>query len=720
MEKKIDLKIKGMTCASCVNRIERVLNNKTGVLNSSVNLATERARIDFDDSIITTEEIIKGINKAGYEASVNLQDNNASRFNKNLVLASGFLSLPLLAPMLTMLFGWHWQINPWLQLILATPVQFIIGAKFYKSAWSAIKNRSGNMELLVVLGTSAAYFLSCYLLFKNLNSPHFSHLHLYFESSAVVITLVLLGKYLESEAKKQTTSAIRALEKIKPNTVKILVDEKEIEIPLKELKLDQIVIAKPGERIPVDGIIIWGNTQVDESLLTGESLPVDKTVHDKVIGGSINGEGPIKIKVSALGSESMLARIIRLVEDAQAEKAPIQKLVAKVSAWFVPIVIIIAFLTFAINFFINGDLENSIIHSVAVLVIACPCALGLATPTSLMVGTGVAAKEGILIRDAESLELTHSINLMAFDKTGTLTKGEPELSFIKSYEKDEQDVLGIISSLQMNSEHPLAKAVLKKAFENQIELTQAESVKVLPGKGIEAILHNLPYRFGSKKILENKDSEEVSRDISNRENLGETISVLINLHSSKVEAIVGFRDNLKPNSKRTIQELKKSGIKTIMISGDNQGAANTIGNELGIDQIYAEVLPEDKARIISDLKIQGFKVGMVGDGINDAPALAIADVSMAMSSGTDVAMQTSGITLMRGEPLLIPDAISISKKTYSKIKQNLFWAFVYNVIGIPLAAMGFLNPVIAGAAMAMSSVSVVTNSLLLKKWKSLL
>lgn len=718
MEKKIDLKIKGMTCASCVNRIERVLNSKPGIFNTSVNLATEKARVVFEDSLINTEEIIKSISKVGYQASLNLKENDLTAYNKKVVLISAFFSLPLIAPMVTMFFGLHWQMNPWLQLILASPVQFIIGAKFYKSAWSAIKSRSGNMELLVVLGTSAAYLLSCYLLIKNLHNPHFSHIHLYFESSAVVITLVLFGKYLESEAKRQTTSAIRALEKIKPTKLRVLIDEKEVEISLKDLKLDQIVITKPGERIPVDGTVIWGNSQVDESLLTGESLPIDKTINDKVIGGSINGDGPLRIKVTALGAETMLARIIRLVEDAQAEKAPIQKLVDKVSAWFVPVVIGIALLTFAINYFISGNLENSIIHSVAVLVIACPCALGLATPTSLMVGTGVAAKEGILIRDAQSLELAHSINLMAFDKTGTLTKGEPELTFIKTYLKDEREVLSIISALQSNSEHPLAKAVLKKTNELDIKPAKAEYVKVLPGRGIEGFCLNRQYRLGSKKILEPSNSEEILIELSTREKLGETLSILLNIETNTIEAIIGFRDNLKPNSKRTIQELKKSGVKTILISGDNQGAATTIGQELGIDQIFAEVLPEEKAKIIADLKKQGYKVGMVGDGINDAPALALADVSMAMASGTDVAMQTSGITLMRGEPLLIPDAISISRSTYSKIKQNLFWAFIYNVIGIPLAAFGFLNPVIAGAAMAMSSVSVVTNSLLLKKWKS--
>jgi Cu+-exporting ATPase len=719
MEKKIDLQIQGMTCASCVNRIERVLNKKSGILNSSVNLATEKARITFDDQSISIQDIIRTISNAGYEASLDTKKEDTSTYNKKIVLISALLSLPLFAPMLTMLFGWEWQLNPWWQFLLATPVQFFIGSKFYKSAWLALKNRSGNMDLLVVLGTSAAYFLSLYLLIKNFGKPHFEHAHLYFESSAVVITLVLLGKYLETEAKRQTTAAIRALEKIIPDKVRILENNQEIEIPLSELKKNHLVLVKAGERISVDGIISWGNSHVNESLLTGESLPVEKNVNDKVIGGSINGEGPLKIRVTALGAETMLARIIRLVEDAQAKKAPIQKLVDKVSAWFVPIVILIATGTFILTYLFQGDFEKAIIHSVAVLVIACPCALGLATPTSLMVGTGVAAKAGILIRDAESLEVAHSINLVAFDKTGTLTKGEPELTYLKSYRLDHNQALNITGSLQLNSEHPLARAVLKKISQQNEVLLPAESVKILTGRGIQGRLNDKSYLFGSKRLLLNND-QNIFQIIKEREQEGETVSVLINEESNLVEAILGFKDNLKPHSKKTIEKLQEANIKTIMITGDNIGAASAIGNELGIDQIIAEVLPEDKAKIIADLKKQGFKVAMVGDGINDAPALALADVSMAMSSGTDVAMQTSGITLMRGEPLLIPDAISISRKTYAKIKQNLFWAFIYNVIGIPLAALGYLSPVIAGSAMALSSFSVVTNSLFLRRWKSTL
>ncbi len=706
--------IQGMTCASCVNRVERVLKKKSGVLAVSVNLATEKAKVSFENSTLTTQDIISLIQQAGYEAQetalVKKQDKKAElQTTKRLIIVSSLLSFPLLVPMLLMPFGVHFMLPGWLQFLLSTPVQFFAGMRFYQSGWSALKALSGNMELLVAIGTSAAYFLSLYLWIKNPNA------HLYFESSSTVITLVLLGKYLESKAKQQTTASIEALQKLQPNTARVLRDEIELEIPLTQLKQGDVVIVKPGESIPVDGIIIKGSSQINESLLTGESMPVEKTLSDKVMGGSINGDGLIQLETLALGSETVLARIIRLVEEAQTVKAPIQRLVDKISAYFVPVVLVIAVLTIIVTGLITSEWETAIIHGVAVMVIACPCALGLATPTSIMVGTGMAAKAGILIKDAEALEAAHSMTTIAFDKTGTLTEGNPYLSQIKAFDVSEKELLQILGSIQNGSEHPLAKAIVHEVQLRHLPLHQATHIKAVPGKGVEAEVEGIRYFLGSKKVL--ADYGLNTTLAQEWEALGETVSFLIDEHHKKLVGMMSFQDRIRPNAKKIISELKLLGIKPLMLTGDNLGSAQRVAQEIGIEVVKAELLPQEKLAIIQELKSQGEIVGMLGDGINDAPALAIANIGMAMSTGTDVAMHSAGITLMHGDPLLVIDAIHLSRKTYSKIKQNLFWAFIYNVVGIPLAALGHLNPMVAGAAMAMSSVSVVTNSLLLKNWR---
>ena len=724
MQQNISLDIKGMTCASCVNRIEKVLKKDEGIILASVNLATEKAKVEFDSSRLDISKIIDLISRAGYEAKISSQKAKESKADelkkeKYLIILSILLTLPLAVPMAFEPFGYHIMPSPWVQLLLATPIQFFIGARFYKSAWGALKAKTGNMELLVAIGTTAAYGLSLYLLLKNLDHLEHHMPHLYFEGSAVIITLVLLGKYLETKAKQQTSAAIKALQALQPEKARVLRNNKEEEVSIENLELNDLVFVRPGERIPVDGILKKGATQVDESLITGENLPVEKNENDKVVGGSINGDGFIHIEVTALGSETMLSRIIRMVEDAQAVKAPIQRLVDKVSAYFVPTVLIIALVTIVVTALMTGSWETGIIHGVAVLVIACPCALGLATPTSIMVGTGVAAKAGILIKDAEALEVTHSLTMIAFDKTGTLTEGKPSLSKLYVFDRQEQDVLSILATIQNGSEHPLAKAVLQEAKKKQIDYGHASSSKALPGRGVEAEIEGHKYILGSKRLVTELGFNDwlILSQAKDREVLGETVSFLIDVSQNKIIGMVSFNDTIKESARKTIEKLKALGIKTMMLTGDNQGSANLVARELGIDFVRAEVLPQHKSEVIQEFKQKGEIVGMVGDGINDAPALAAAHVGMAMSTGTDVAMHSAGITLMRGNPLLIPDAISVSRKTYSKIKQNLFWAFIYNVIGIPLAAMGYLSPVVAGAAMALSSVSVVTNSLLLKKWK---
>ena len=706
MKRVLDLHIQGMSCASCVNRVEKAILKENGVLNASVNLATEKARVEIETNQVTPSKIIDLVVQAGYEAELIEKSTSASSEKKTSspwpLIISIALTIPLAMPMVLMVFGAHLILPPLLQLILATPVQFLIGARFYKSAWSAIKNKSGNMDLLVAIGTSAAYGLS---LFHIIN--HGSDL--YFESSTMVITLVLLGKYLEAKAKGQTLEAIKSLQKLRPQMARVERGGLIQNVPLEEIKISEIVFVKPGESLPSDGLIVAGQSHVNESLITGESLPVEKREGSLVIGGSINGEGFLQVKVSAIGAETVLSKIITQVENAQANKAPIQEIVDKISAYFVPVVIVIALITLIMTGLITGNWELAIINSVSVLVIACPCALGLATPTSIMVGTGVAAREGILIKDAKALELAHSITTVAFDKTGTLTEGKPSVSRIETLNIEHDEFLKIVTTLQTGSEHPLARAILEEANNRKIVPTKLLHFKNLPGFGIEGEVKGVKYFFGQKEGI-------ISELTKNME--GESVSYLVDLNTNKLQGMVCFKDSLKISSFAAVKELKKMGIKTIMITGDNHQSAEVVAKQLGIDEFKAKILPNQKSQIINELRQSGEIVAMVGDGINDAPALASADIGIAMSTGTDVAMNTAGITLMRGNPILIPEAILISRRTYRKIKENLFWAFIYNIVGIPLAALGYLSPVIAGAAMAISSISVVSNSLLLKKGRT--
>ncbi len=716
-----ELAIEGMTCASCVGRVERALSKVPGVVNASVNLATERAHVQIADPAVDGARLIAAVEAAGFaargvaaEAARETAPSTFTREGRHVVYAIA-LSLPLVLPMFGTLAGRDFMLPGWLQFALATPVQFWLGARFYRAGWGALKAGSGNMDLLVALGTSAAWGLSVYLLWR-----HGAHAHLYFEASAVVITLVLLGKWLEARAKRRTTEAIRALHALRPEHARVRRGDGEIDVPLAQVRVDDIVIVRAGERVPVDGQVLEGHSHVNESMLTGESLPVEKAPGARITGGSVNGEGVLVARTLAVGAETALARIIRLVEDAQAHKAPIQRLVDRVSAVFVPVVLGIAFVTLLAWGLSAGDWEQALLNAVAVLVIACPCALGLATPTAIMAGTGVAARHGILIKDAEALEIAHRVAVVAFDKTGTLTRGEPMLVALEG-EGDRRELLQLAASLQRASEHPLAKAVVAAAEAEGLALTSATDAAVRAGRGLQAHINGTPYALGSARFMEELGAaipDTLARAADALRQEGRTVSWLAVLQpQARVLAVLGFGDELKPEAQRAIARLHDAGIRTALVSGDHAAAAHAVAQRLGIDDVRADVLPEDKSVVIEKLRAGSRVVAMVGDGVNDAPALAVADVGIAMGSGTDVAMHASGITLMRSNPALVADAIDISRRTYAKIRQNLFWAFIYNVIGLPLAALGLLNPVVAGAAMAMSSVSVVTNALMLRRWK---
>jgi Cu+-exporting ATPase len=716
------LQVTGMTCASCVGRVEKALAKVPGVTQVSVNLATEKATIHAL-STVTSAQLKAAIDKAGYHAKDVAQATAAATpmlpewFP---VALSALLTLPMVLPMLAQPFGIHWMPDGWIQLLLATPVQFIFGWRFYLAGYKAVRAGAGNMDLLVALGTSAAYGLSLYMLFS-----HQGHgdMHLYFEASATVITLVLLGKWLEVRAKRKTADAIRALNALRPTMARVRRDGQESDIAIDDVLPGDIVIVRAGERIAVDGVIVEGQSHVDESLITGESLPVHKVVGNKVTGGAINVEGLLHVKTLVIGVETTLSRIIRMVESAQAAKAPIQRIVDKVSAVFVPIVLVIALATLIGWMMATGDWERSLINAVAVLVIACPCALGLATPTAIMVGTGAAARHGILIKDAQALEITHAVTAVAFDKTGTLTEGKPALVAVHVPDnQSEAEVLRLAGALQKNSEHPLAHAVLSRLQEDGLTTFDATEVKVLPGRGVQATVNGHVLALGSTRLLSELliDPATLGQVAERLEQEGRTISWLIrtDVQPARLLGLFAFGDTVKASAREAITRLHALGIKTIMLSGDNYGSANAVASKLGIDEVIAEVLPKDKVTHIENLRRDGHVVAMVGDGINDAPALAAADVGIAMSTGTDVAMETAGITAMRGDPRLVADAIDVSRRTYSKIRQNLVWAFLYNILGIPLAALGLLSPVVAGAAMAFSSVSVVGNALLLRRWKA--
>jgi P-type Cu+ transporter len=718
----VPLKIDGMTCASCIARVEKALLRVPGVLSASVNLATESAEVvTLDDDAAPLQAAVE---RAGYAAT--LPGAAApGRAGGGLppwwpVALAGLLSLPLALPMAGMLWGAHWMLPPWLQFALATPVQFWLGARFYRAGWGALRAGAGNMDLLVALGTSAAYGLSVYLW---LAAAEGVMPHLYFEASAVVITLVLLGKWLEARAKRQTTAAIRALNALRPDTARVRRGGQEREVALSAVSVGDVVVIRPGERVPVDGLVTEGASHVDESLITGESLPVERGVGDPVTGGAVNGEGLLVVRTGAVGTETVLSRIVRMVESAQAKKAPIQRLVDRVSAVFVPVVIAAAVLTFAGWTLAGGGWQAALLNAVAVLVIACPCALGLATPTAIMVGTGAAARHGILIKDAEALEIAHRIKVVAFDKTGTLTEGRPELVVAEAAQGTRTGLLAAAAAIQAGSEHPLARAVIEAARREGVAPGVARDVTAIVGRGVSARIDGRDLRLGSTRLMDELgvDTEVLSAQAALMQAAGRTVSWLADVSDAATPQLLGllaFGDAIKPQAEAAVRRLHALGVRTVLVSGDNRGAVEAVAARLGIGDVRAEVLPGSKADVIAQLKKGGDVVAMVGDGINDAPALAAADVGIAMATGTDVAMHAAGITLMQGNPALVADAIDISRRSYAKIRQNLFWAFAYNVIGIPLAAMGLLSPVIAGAAMAFSSFSVVSNALLLRRWKA--
>ncbi|WP_276534982.1 heavy metal translocating P-type ATPase [Cupriavidus gilardii] len=735
---ELELAVREMTCASCVGRVERALRAVPGVVDAQVNLATERVLVTLvgGGAADMLPALTEAVARAGYAAEPVAETATGGQTAPER--AAGFwsgpwavaipaaLSLPLVAPMVLGWFGIDWNVPALWQWLLATPVQFVFGWRFYRAGWKAARAGTGNMDLLVALGTSAAYGLSLWLVWRGAAAHGAGHPHLYFESAAVVITLVRLGKWLEVRAKRQTADAIRALAALRPDTARVRRDGVDTTVPLAQVRVGDEVIVLPGERIPVDGVVIDGDSHADESMLTGESLPVPKHVDDRVTGGAINGEGRLVLRTAAVGAETMLARIIRMVEHAQAAKAPIQRLVDRVSAVFVPVVLAIALVTLLGWGLALGDWQSALLNAVAVLVIACPCALGLATPTAIIAGTGAGARAGILVKDAEALETAHRVNVVAFDKTGTLTVGQPEVVALLPADATAGDapslLLRRLAALQAGSEHPLARAVLHAAGQRELTVPVASELRALPGRGISGRIDGVAWALGSERLRKElgaslDEGSALQREADALRRAGRTVSWLIEIDARRVEGLVAFGDAIKPGAREAVARLHAAGVRTVMLSGDSQGAAAQVADALGIDDVQAEVLPEDKAARVAALKRAGAVVAMVGDGVNDAPALAAADVGIAMSTGTDVAMHAAGITLMRGDPGLVADALAMSHRTVRKIRQNLFWAFVYNVIGIPLAAAGLLSPVVAGAAMAFSSVSVVGNALLLRRWR---
>jgi len=709
----VTLVIDGMTCASCVARVEKALAHVTGVTGASVNLATEKARID---GAAPPAALLAAVEAAGYAARIETADAPAAPAKTGAatwwpVAIGALLSIPLVLPMFLAPFGIDAMLPGWLQWLLATPVQFWLGARFYRAGWGALRAGAGNMDLLVAIGTSAAYGLSLYLLLTQ--SGH-AVSHLYFESSAVVITLVLLGKWLEGRARRQTIEALGALERLQPADAVVRRDGADVRVPLAALRVGDVMVVKPGERVPADGVVIEGLSHVDESLLTGESLPLAKGPLDAVVGGAVNAEGLLLVRASAVGSATTLAQIIRMVEDAQAAKAPIQRLVDRVSAVFVPVVLAISLVTLLAWGVGTGDWQGALLNAVAVMVIACPCALGLATPTAIMVGTGVAARHGILIKDAEALETAHAVDVVVFDKTGTLTEGRPQLLALEGL--DATRLLTLAAAVQQTSAHPLARAVLDEAARRALPVPDATDGRALPGRGVQADVDGATILLGNRRLM--NDLGVVSGGAGAHEAAGRTVSWLAERRGDAVTVLglLAFGDRLKPGAQDAVARLVARGITPVLLTGDSAGAAQGVARALGITRVHAEVLPADKADVIAALRQAGHTVAMIGDGINDAPALAAADVGMAMATGTDVAMHSAGITLMRGDPMLVADALDVSQRTWRKIRQNLGWAFVYNLIGVPLAAFGLLNPVLAGAAMALSSVSVVANALLLRRW----
>jgi P-type Cu+ transporter len=730
MKEQLKVDITGMTCAACSARIEKVLNKVNGV-EANVNLALETASISYDKDLVSSNEIITKIENLGYGARLEEDQRETKqqykeeeiKHKKRMFSLSVILSLPLLYTMLAHMprdIGIPMpdvMMNPWFQLLLATPVQFYIGGPFYMGAYKALKNKSANMDVLVALGTSAAFFYSLAEGIKTISNPVYMP-HLYFETSAVLITLILLGKLFETLAKGRTTIAISKLLSLQAKEATVIRDGKEFQIPIKEVQVSDRLLVKPGEKIPVDGQVLLGQSSVDESMITGESIPVEKSVGDHLIGSTINKNGTITMKATKVGKDTALAGIIKIVEEAQGSKAPIQRIADIISGYFVPVVVCISFVTFLIWYFIvnPGDFPTSLETAIAVLVIACPCALGLATPTSIMVGTGKGAEMGILFKGGEHLEIAHRINAIVLDKTGTITKGQPVVTDFIAY-KEEKKVLQYLVSAEKSSEHPLAEAIVKYGMEKRSSTLPVKRFKAIPGYGIEAKIGDDEIYVGTRKLMDLKGIfyTEKEKELLQFENEGKTaMYIAIN---STIMGLVAVADTVKETAMLAVTQLCELGIEVYMLTGDNERTAKAIASQVGITNVIAEVLPEEKANHVKELQHKGMKVAMVGDGINDAPALAVADIGIAIGSGTDVAIEAADITILGGELSLIPKAISLSKKTMKNIRQNLFWALIYNSAGIPIAALGLLAPWVAGAAMAFSSVSVVTNSLRLKRVK---
>ena len=720
-----ELAISGMTCASCSGRVEKALRAAPGVLSATVNLATERAEVSGISGVMRAADLVAAVARAGYAADVLTGDDardraiaaaETARLARQTLqmIAALLLAAPFVAQMALGWIGVEWHLPVWLVVGLATVTQFAIGGRFYIAAWKALRAGAGNMDLLVALGTSAAYFYSLWLVVAGA-----MHGHLYFEAAAVVIALVVLGKWLETRAKRSTTGAIRALLALRPERARVERDGGEVELPVGAVSLGDVVVVRPGERLPVDGTVLEGRSQVDESLLTGEILPVAKAAGDVVTGGAINGAGLLRIRTTAVGNASTLSRIVALVEHAQAKKAPVQRLVDQVSAVFVPVVLVAALIAFLGWWLVGGDAASGLIAAVSVLVIACPCALGLATPTAIMVGTGAAARAGILIRDVEALEHARGLDTVLLDKTGTLTEGRPAVTdIVASAGVTEADLLRLAAAAQSGSEHPLARAILARA--KGLSLPDMHEFQSLAGRGLLATVEGRALAVGNRRLLQEQqvDVGELDDAAVALETQGRTVMWLAECAPAHLLGIIAVADPVKPSAAEAVRRLRDLGLKVMLLTGDNARTAAAVAAQVGIDEVKASVLPADKAAEVERLRAAGRHVGMVGDGVNDAPALAAADVGFAMGTGADVAMQTAGITLMRGEPLLIADAIAISRATDTKIRQNLFWAFVYNVVGIPLAGFGLLSPVFAGAAMALSSASVVSNALLLRRWRA--
>ena len=729
---KKELVITGMTCAACSTRIEKGLNKMEGVLQANVNLALEKASVEFNPSAISTKDLIQKVESLGYGAMVKNDENEKEAVDyrqkeiekqQGKFLFAAILSLPLLWAMAghfsftSFLWVPDAFMNPWVQLALATPVQFFIGKQFYVGAYKALKNKSANMDVLVVLGTSAAYFYSIYLSIQTIGSDAHS-VGLYFETSAVLITLIILGKLFEAKAKGRSSEAIKKLMGLQAKTATVIRNGEEMTIPLEDVVTGDTLLVKPGEKVPVDGEVLEGTSALDESMITGESVPVDKSIGDRVIGATINKNGFLKIKATKVGKETALSQIIKIVEEAQGSKAPIQRMADSISGIFVPIVVGIAVLTFLIWYFWAdpGNFASALEKLIAVLVIACPCALGLATPTSIMAGSGRAAEYGILFKGGEHLEMTHKVNTVILDKTGTITNGAPVLTDVLT-DHDETEFLSLVGSAEKQSEHPLAQAIVEGIKEKSIGLKEVTDFENIPGYGIKANVDGKEILVGTRRLMKkyNVEIDLILDQMEGLEKKGKT--AMLAAVDGNYAGLVAVADTIKETSTQAIKRMKDMGLEVIMITGDNKQTASAIAKQAGVDQVIAEVLPEGKAEEVKKLQANGKKVAMVGDGINDAPALATADIGMAIGTGTDVAMEAADITLIRGDLNSIPDSILMSHKTMKNIKQNLFWALAYNTIGIPIAALGFLAPWLAGAAMAFSSVSVVLNALRLQKVK---